>query len=249
MGLPFNSYQWRYSLGYWLMFDGDTLDHLNKRHSSIHIMTPDHLCFFVNEYWQQLHGLSKHQSDVEGLPYSSMPHKAFYHCAEQFQTHDQTIFDTRATLSSLEIHEYETRHGWQAFHLTSRPYMVNGKVQCLIGEALPLPEHIARYYWNVKERAVRYYGQNNGKILLSNPDGLCDCEFENVYLLILGLKPQQIARHRGIAASTVYTALNNLRLRLKVSNNAQLVEYAIHRHWYNHIPAMFRHKETTLLLK
>ena len=172
------------------MFDGNTLDALNQRHASVHIMTPDHLCYFVNDYWRQLHGLGTAVSAIEGLSYSSMPHKAFDHCAKQFQAHDQRIFDTRATLSSLEIHEYETRNGWQAFHLTSRPHIVDGKLLGLIGEALPLPEHIARHYWDTKEKVVAHYGQNDGKILLCNPDGLCDCEFENVYLLMLGLKPQ-----------------------------------------------------------
>ena len=231
------------------MFDGNTLDALNQRHASVHIMTPDHLCYFVNDYWRQLHGLGTAVSAIEGLSYSSMPHKAFDHCAEQFQAHDQRIFDTRATLSSLEIHEYETRNGWQAFHLTSRPRIVDGKLLGLIGEALPLPEHIARHYWDTKEKVVAHYGQNDGKILLCNPDGLCDCEFENVYLLMLGLKPQQIARHRGVAPSTVYTTLNTLRLRLNADNNAQLIEYAVNQRWFNYIPAMYRGKESTILLK
>ncbi len=232
------------------MISGSMLDAMNTKTSSIHVMSRDHRCYFVNDYWRQLHTLNKKTSVVEGLSYADIPHKAFYSCSEVFAAHDETVFCSRATLSSLEIHEYDSMGGWLTFLLRTQPIIHHDKVEGLIGEATLLPSYLAHYYQNLKHQiTVCFDKHRDNKLLLRTPNFLCDSEFDTVYLLMLGLKPKQIANLRTTSINTVYTILNNLRFKLSLETNRQLVEYAMEQRWYNCIPPMFRYKETTLRIK
>ncbi len=216
------------------MINGSMLDAMNIKNSSIHIMSRDHRCYFVNDFWRHIHNLNKKTSLVEGLPYDAIPHKAFYCCSDQFKAHDETVFCSGARITSLEIHEYDCIGGWLTFLLNTQPIVDNGRISGLIGEATLLPNYLATFYNDLVHQIILPTGKNTGsKLLLKKPDELCEGEFNTVYLLMLGLKPKQIADHRNVSINTVYTVLNHIRFKLKLDSNQQLAEYAMTHGWYN----------------
>ena len=228
---------------------GSVMDSLNTSKNSIHIMDREHRCYFVNDYWKYLHRLDKPEVCVEGLPYAAIPHNAFYACSDRFDAHDQEVFKSGKMIPSLEIHHYDSMGGWMALLLTVKPIEINNKCSGLIGEAQPLPAFMIRGYQKMRNSIITPGNPEvDYKLLLMNPDKLHDAEFDTVYLLMLGLKPKQIAARRNISVYTVYSTLSNLKVRFGLSKPDQIIEYGIEQGWHDHIPHMFRKKETTLQL-
>ena len=228
---------------------GSVMDKLNKSNNSIHIMDNEHRCYFVNDYWKQLHQLNKQNVCIEGLPYAAIPHNAFYTCSDRFEEHDQEVFKTGKMIPSLEIHHYDSIGGWMALLLTVKPIEISNKCCGLVGEAKPLPEFLVKNYQKMRN-SITSPGNTevDYKLLLTNPDRLHDAEFDTVYLLMLGLKPKQIAARRNISVYTVYSTLANIKVRFGLNKPDDIVEFGIEQGWHDHVPHMFRETETTLQL-
>ena len=228
---------------------GTVLDSMNSSKDFYHIVDCEHRCYFVNESWSRLHGLEKNKS-IEGIPYSGIPHKAFFTCSDRFEAHDQDVLRTGSSIPSLEIHEYEYVNGWLALFLSIEPVRSDKGICGLVCAAKTLPKYfVEKHYKRRNEIFGAHSRQKDCKLLLANPDKIHDAEFDTAYLFMLGLKPKEIAYHRKISDNTVYATLKNIRHKLDLESNEQIKDYGMANNWYDHVPNMFREFETAIRLK
>ena len=227
---------------------GSTLDRMNISKDYYYIVDCEHRCYFANENWYRLHGLMKCQS-IEGIPYSGIPHKAFYSCSDRFEAHDQDVLRTGKPIPSLEIHEYDYLNGWLGLFLIVEPIVSNEGICGLACIAKSLPKYYFEKHFERRcEIAKCNSVQEDCKLLLTNPDNIHDAEFDTAYLYMIGLKPKQIAYYRKISDNTVYSILKNIRHKLGLEKNDQIKDYGMDNNWYDYVPNMFRNIETALRL-
>ena len=96
-------------------------------------------------------------------------------------------------------------------------------------------------HMNVYEKLGVY--EKESTMLLENPGGLADTEFDDVFMLMMGYNTKQAGLQRGVTQNAVCMTLSSARLKLHLDNNEQLLEYAMDNHWYNYLPAMMRHSD------
>ena len=193
---------------------------------------------YVNKPWFMWENL-KSRYNYHGKELTEIPSAPYQLVGEQVRRKFNLFFHRRQTQSFLEVHQWLHKDAWRAI-ISSADFIRNteGDVEGVLWRALLLPNSVVNLHMDIRDKLGVY--EKESTMLLENPEGLADTEFDDVFMLMMGYNTKQAGFQRGVTQNAVCMTLSSARLKLHLDNNEQLLEYAMDNHWYNYLPAMMR---------
>ena len=218
---------------------------LEKTLNVFTVRTLDGRFIYATPMWYLWQNINSSKFNVVDRLISEIPSKSFIECGYEIANqHHKTVSSGQSTLT-LQIHEWLHKEGWRA-SLSKMEVLKNdqGKKIGLVAKACLLQDTVVKNCQQIRKKMG--FDETESVMILETPKGINNVEFNDLFLLMMGTTPKEISFVRNVHSSVVYKNLDKVRDRHKLSNNKQLIDFAVSSNWHNYLPPILRNKECAL---